>query len=65
MSFSDYLSQYRMNMSKKWLVETDMSVKDIAERLTYTNPQNFIRSFKKQEDMTPGQYRAKYGKPGM
>ncbi|TLS49223.1 helix-turn-helix domain-containing protein [Paenibacillus antri] len=65
MSFSDYLSQYRMNMSKKWLVETDMSVKDIAERLTYTNPQNFIRSFKKQEDMTPGQYRAKYGKPGV
>ncbi len=63
MSFSDYLSQYRLTMSKKWLVETDMSVKDIAERLTYTNPQNFIRSFKKQEDMTPGQYRAKYGKP--
>jgi len=63
MSFSEYLSQYRLNMSKKWLVETDMSVKDIAERLTYTNPQNFIRSFKKQEEMTPGQYRAKYGKP--
>ncbi|RCW46374.1 helix-turn-helix domain-containing protein [Paenibacillus prosopidis] len=63
MTFSEYLSQYRLNMSKKWLVETDMSVKNIAERLTYNNPQNFIRSFRKQEDMTPGQYRAKYAKP--
>ncbi|MCI3923027.1 AraC family transcriptional regulator [Paenibacillus sp. TRM 82003] len=63
MSFSDYLASYRLTMSKKWLVETNLSVKDIAERLTYTNPQNFIRSFRKQEDMTPGQYRTKYGKP--
>jgi len=63
MAFSDYLSQYRLNMSKKWLVETNMPVKEIAEKLTYNNPQNFIRSFKKQEGMTPGQYRAKYGNP--
>lgn len=62
MSFSEYLSRYRLNMSKKWLVETNMSVKEIAEKLAYTNPQNFIRSFKKQEHMTPGQYRAKFGK---
>ncbi|WP_373232959.1 helix-turn-helix domain-containing protein [Cohnella sp.] len=62
MSFSDYLSQYRLTISKKWLVETNMSVKEIAERLSYNNSQNFIRFFKKQEDMTPGQYRAQYGK---
>jgi AraC-like DNA-binding protein len=62
MSFSEYLSQYRFNMAKKWLVETDMPIKEIAEKLTYNNPQNFIRSFRKQEDMTPGQYRSKYGK---
>ncbi|WP_281888500.1 AraC family transcriptional regulator [Paenibacillus sp. YYML68] len=58
-SFSEYLSMYRFNMAKKWLAETDMAVKDIAEKLCYTNPQNFIRSFRKQEGMTPGQYRAK------
>lgn len=62
MSFSDYLSQYRLTISKKWLVETNMSIKEIAERLSYNNSQNFIRFFKKQEDMTPGQYRAQYGK---
>jgi Response regulator containing CheY-like receiver domain and AraC-type DNA-binding domain len=64
MSFSDYLTQYRLNMSKRWLVETDMSIKEIAERLTYNNPQNFIRFFRKMEGMTPGQYRSKYAYPG-
>ncbi|WP_211184593.1 helix-turn-helix domain-containing protein [Paenibacillus lemnae] len=60
MSFSEYLTQYRLNMSKKWLRETDMPVKDIAEKLTYNNSQNFIRSFRKLEGMTPGQFRSKY-----
>ena len=34
---------------KKWLVETDMPIKDIAEKLSYNNSQNFIRSFRKLE----------------
>lgn len=58
-SFSEYLTAYRFGMAKKWLAETDMPVKDIALRLRYNNPQNFIRSFRKQEGMTPGQYREK------
>ncbi|RUS45023.1 helix-turn-helix domain-containing protein [Cohnella sp. AR92] len=58
-SFSEYLAAYRFGMAKKWLKETDMPIKDIAARLRYNNPQNFIRSFRKQEGMTPGQYREK------
>ncbi|NHN28923.1 AraC family transcriptional regulator [Paenibacillus sp. S3N08] len=61
MTFSDYLLTYRFQMARKWLTETDMPIKDIAQRLQYNNPQNFIRSFRKQEEMTPGQYRSKYG----
>lgn len=57
MNFSDYLMSYRMNMAKKWLLETDMKISDIAEKLRYTNSQNFIRSFRKTEGVTPGQYR--------
>lgn len=56
-SFSEYLSMYRFNMAKKWLETTDMPIKDIASKLRYNNSQNFIRSFRKQEGMTPGQYR--------
>ncbi|MCC3355452.1 helix-turn-helix domain-containing protein [Bacillus sp. REN16] len=56
-SFSEYLSMYRINMAKKWLVETDISVKDISDKLNFNNSQNFIRSFKKIEGTTPGKYR--------
>ncbi len=55
--FSTYLAQHRLQVAKKWLVETDMSVKEISERLRYNNPQNFIRSFRKQEGVPPGKYR--------
>ncbi|OKP96142.1 AraC family transcriptional regulator [Paenibacillus sp. P46E] len=55
--FSEYLAMYRFKMAKKWLEETDMPIKDIAARLRYNNSQNFIRSFRKQEGRTPGQYR--------
>ncbi|WP_165452789.1 helix-turn-helix domain-containing protein [Paenibacillus thalictri] len=60
LTFSDYLLQYRMDVAKKWLTETEMTVTDIAVRLRYNNPQNFIRYFKKATDMTPGQYREKW-----
>ncbi|KWX88524.1 AraC family transcriptional regulator, partial [Paenibacillus riograndensis] len=59
--FSEYLAMYRFKMAKKWLKETDMPIKDIAARLRYNNSQNFIRSFRKQEGMTPGQYRENAG----
>ncbi|MCQ4085743.1 AraC family transcriptional regulator [Saccharibacillus sp. JS10] len=56
-TFSDYLMSYRLDMAKTWLIETDQTVKEIAERLQYHNPQNFIRSFRKKEQVTPGMYR--------
>ncbi|WP_159882139.1 helix-turn-helix domain-containing protein [Paenibacillus puerhi] len=59
-NFSDYVSQYRLTQAKKWLIETDMKISEIAERLRYQNSQNFIRYFRKLEDMTPGEYRKKY-----
>jgi two-component system response regulator YesN len=59
-NFSDYVSQYRLNQAKKWLLETDMKIAEIAEKLRYQNSQNFIRYFRKMEDMTPGEYRKKY-----
>ncbi|WP_168119876.1 helix-turn-helix domain-containing protein [Paenibacillus sp. HB172176] len=56
-NFGDYLTQYRIDMAKKWLKESDMKVLEIAERLQYNNSANFIRSFRKIAGMTPGQYR--------
>ncbi|UOQ46622.1 helix-turn-helix domain-containing protein [Gracilibacillus caseinilyticus] len=59
LSFSEYLSHYRLEIAKKLLEETSISVKEIAERLRYNNSQNFIRSFRKKAGITPGQYRKK------
>jgi AraC-like DNA-binding protein len=58
-AFRDYLALYRMDMAKKLLMETDLKISDISEKLKYRNPENFIRSFKKVEGITPGQYRDK------
>ncbi|WP_413376276.1 helix-turn-helix domain-containing protein [Alkalihalobacillus sp. 1P02AB] len=57
MTFSEYLTQYRLAKAKDWLVNSGRSVKAIAEELGYNNSQNFIRSFKKLTGKTPGQYR--------
>ncbi|MFC4402696.1 AraC family transcriptional regulator [Gracilibacillus xinjiangensis] len=59
-SFSEYLLKYRLNKAKDWLTSTNKSVKEIAEELQYNNSQNFIRSFRKMEGITPGKYRAQY-----
>ncbi|WP_339278179.1 AraC family transcriptional regulator [Paenibacillus sp. FSL W8-0426] len=56
-TFSEYLMNFRLEVARKWLVDTNMPVKDIAERLGYQNSQNFIRSFRKKENLTPGAYR--------
>lgn len=59
-TFSDYLIDFRFNKAKEWLIHSDLTVKDIAEKLKYGNSQNFIRSFKKREFLTPGQYRKQH-----
>ncbi|MCU6796300.1 helix-turn-helix domain-containing protein [Paenibacillus sp. WQ 127069] len=59
-NFSDYLSNYRLQKARVLLVETGLKISEIAERLQYNNSQNFIRYFRKQEGMTPGQFREKH-----
>ena len=63
-NFVDYLQNYRLMKAKEWLVDTKMTIKEISERLQYTNSQNFIRFFKKKENMTPGEYRKQHKNMG-
>lgn len=56
-SFSDYLMKLRMDKAKEWLQYTDMPIKVIAERLSYTSVQNFTRSFRQIHEMPPAAYR--------
>lgn len=58
-NFSEYLSSFRLQKAKEMLVDTELKISEIAERLRYNNSQNFIRYSRKQEGMTLGQYREK------
>ncbi|KOP67043.1 hypothetical protein AMS62_18675 [Bacillus sp. FJAT-18019] len=55
-SFIEYLTQVRVGKAMELLVTTDLLVNEIAEQVGY-NPKNFIRVFKKQTGLPPGQYR--------
>lgn len=56
-TFSDYLISYRMKKAMEMLETTDTSIKDIAEKMRYTNVQNFSRIFKQVTGVPPGEYR--------
>ncbi|MGG1634260.1 helix-turn-helix domain-containing protein [Paenibacillus sp. NRS-1760] len=60
-SFIEYLTQVRVEKAKELLEATDLMVNEIAEQVGY-NPKNFIRVFKKQVGLPPGQYREMHRK---
>lgn len=57
MSFTLYLSAYRLSMAARLLVSTNDSILDIALSCGYENLSYFNRSFKKRYKKTPGEYR--------
>ncbi len=59
-SFSDYIEEYKLDTAKRLLLESDLTVAEIAEQLNYTNAQNFIRFFSKSTGVTPGKFRKLY-----
>lgn len=59
-SFSDYVEEYKLNEAKRLLLESNLTVAEIAEKMNYTNAQNFIRFFSKSTGVTPGKFRKLY-----
>lgn len=57
MTFTDLVNREKLNAAKQLLRKTDLTVAEIAEQLSYSNAQNFIRFFSKYEKTTPGKYR--------
>jgi YesN/AraC family two-component response regulator len=56
-TFSESLIHYRMKKAAEFLENTDMLIKDIADKMRYTNVQNFSRIFKQIMGVPPGEYR--------
>ncbi len=59
-NFVDYVVHYRISKAKEWLVYTEMSIKEISDKLRYTTSQNFTRVFKQITGVPPGKYRNDY-----
>ena len=56
-SFSDLVTQVRLQQGENLLSHTQMNVGDISFRIGYKNPETFIRAFTRAYRMTPSQYR--------
>ena len=56
-SFIQYVTKCKMDKAKEMLQNPSVKLAEIAEQLGIGNVQSFIRTFKKYEGMTPGQYR--------
>jgi len=52
----DYLNELRINRSKDWLVHTDNTLRDIAERVGFTDEYYFSRRFRLMTGFSPRQY---------
>lgn len=56
--YVEYIARYRLKKAKELLLETDLKIDDIAEKIGYWGRNSFIRTFRKYEGITPAKYRA-------
>jgi two-component system response regulator YesN len=61
-NFIEYLTRIRIEKAKEMLENPEFSIKEVSLRSGYADPNYFSRIFKKQTDMTPREYKAKYGR---
>ncbi len=55
-----YLIRRRVGEAQSLLINTDLSVADVAERVGYRHPSYFNTAFKRVVGVTPGVYRRRY-----
>ena len=56
-SFRDYLSQVRVEESKRLLLYSEYSLAEIASAMGFADQSNFTKVFKRITGMSPGKYR--------
>lgn len=57
-TFVEYLAAYRMKQAKKLLANPTMPVADVAVAVGFSDPSYFTRVFRKQEGVSPSEFRA-------
>lgn len=61
-SVHDEIARARAEHASRMLVETNLSVSQIARRLGYPSDKHIARQFRKEKGMTPRQYRKMFGR---
>ncbi|HHV97924.1 MAG TPA: AraC family transcriptional regulator [Clostridiaceae bacterium] len=61
-NFNNYLNRVRIEMSKKLLLDSNMSLIDISNNVGYEDQSYFSKVFKKLVGISPGKYRESRGK---
>ncbi len=56
-NFIDYLTELRMKVAKRLLLESEKSMKEIGIMVGYCDPNYFSRSFKKNVGITPTEFK--------
>ncbi|MDK6804295.1 phosphoenolpyruvate hydrolase family protein [Aerococcus sp. UMB7834] len=59
-SFTEYVVNYRLNLSKKLLRRSVLSLKEVAQQVGYPNYSHFSKLFKKYYGQSPSFYRKSY-----
>lgn len=61
-SFQELVDDVRVNVSTEYLLTTELSVEDIAERIGYSDAAAFSNAFKRWTGIAPTAYRKKEGR---
>ena len=59
-SASEFITSQLTLEAKRYILHTDDTVNEIAYTLSFNDPSNFVKFFKKHENLTPVQFREKY-----
>lgn len=59
-TFVHYLNNTRISFASRWLLETNLSIGEIAFKCGFNNIANFNRLFKKSKNCTPKQFREEF-----
>tara|TARA_R110000850_G_scaffold64247_3_gene144429 strand:+ start:2039 stop:3043 length:1005 start_codon:yes stop_codon:yes gene_type:complete len=60
-TYQKLLDEVRLDQAKGLLLDSELSVKEVAYELGYSGPNNFIRAFRRQTELSPTAYRRQSG----
>ena len=62
-TFLHFLTGYRIDKAKRRLCSTEMSVSEVGRSVGYSDPNYFIKVFKRTTGYTPSEYRCRENEP--